>query len=93
VNDRHYESLTEAEKNHFLKVVRGAGIVNDLKLKNSNDDKEKEDIERLQLLIGEYNAGNDNANMIKEAKTLIKKYVSNGRISRHKGLEMLMEFD
>jgi hypothetical protein len=93
VNDRHYESLTDAEKNHFLKVVRGAGIINDLKLKNSNDDKEKEDIERLQLLIGEYNAGNDNANMIKEAKTLIKKYVSNGRISRQKGLEMLMEFD
>lgn len=93
VNDRHYESLTDAEKNHFLKVVRGAGIINDLKLKNSNDDKEKEDIERLELLIGEYNAGNDNANMIKEAKVLIKKYVSNGRISRQKGLEMLMEFD
>jgi hypothetical protein len=93
VNDRHYESLTEPEKNHFLKVVRGAGIVNDLKLKNANDDKEKEDIERLELLIGEYNAGNDNANMIKEAKVLIKKYVSNGRISRQKGLEMLMEFD
>jgi len=93
VNDRHYDSLTEPEKNHFLKVVRGAGIVNDLKLKNANDDKEKEDIERLELLIGEYNAGNDNENMIKEAKILIKKYVSNGRISRQKGLEMLMEFD
>jgi hypothetical protein len=93
VNDRHYESLTEPEKNHFLKVVRGAGIINDLKLKNSNHDKEKEDIERLELLIGEYNAGNDNEKMIKEAKTLIKKYVSNGRISRQKGLEMLLEFD
>jgi len=93
VNDRHYESLTEPEKNHFLKAVRGAGIINDLKLKNLNHDKEKEDIERLELLIGEYNAGNDNEKMIKEAKTLIKKYVSNGRISRQKGLEMLLEFD
>jgi len=93
VNDRHYDSLTEPEKNHFLKVVRGAGIINDLKLKNSNHDKEKEDIERLELLIGEYNAGNDNEKMIKEAKTLIKKYISNGRISRQKGLEMLLEFD
>jgi len=93
VNDRHYESLTEPEKNHFLKVVRGAGIINDLKLKTKNNDKEKEDIERLELLIGEYNAGNDNEKMIKEAKTLIKKYISNGRISRQKGLEMLLEFD
>lgn len=93
VNERHYESLTEPEKNHFLKTVRGAGIINDLKLKNSNHDKEKEDIERLELLIGEYNAGNDNEKMIKEAKTLIKKYISNGRISRQKGLEMLLEFN
>jgi len=93
VNDRHFESLTEPEKNHFLKVVRGAGIIEHLKLKQSNHDIEKQELNRLDLLLGEVEAGNDNSNMIKEAKTLIKKYVSNGRISRQKGLEMLMEFD
>lgn len=93
VNDRHFGSLTDAEKNHFIKVVRGAGIIQDLKLKQSNHDAEKEEMNRLELLVGEINAGNDNEKMIKEAKTLIKKYVSNGRISRQKGFDMLAELE
>jgi hypothetical protein len=93
VNDRHYQSLTEPEQNHFLKAVRGAGIIDDLKLKTKNHDKEQEEIKRLELLLGEVNAGNDNAGILKEARTLIKKYVSNGRISRQKGLDMLLELE
>ena len=93
VNDRHYKSLTEPEQNHFLKAVRGAGIIHDLKLKATNQDKEQEEIKRLELLLGEVNAGNDNASIIKEARILIKKYVSNGRISRQKGLDMLLELE
>lgn len=93
VNDRHFDTLTEAEKNHFIKVVRGAGIIEHLKLKQLNHDTEKEDLNRLDLLLGEVNAGNDNSNIIKEAKVLIKKYVSNGRISRQKGFDMLAELE
>jgi hypothetical protein len=93
VNDRHYQSLTEPEQNHFLKAVRGAGIIDDLKLKTKNNDLEKEEIKRLELLLGEVNAGNDNAGILKEARTLIKKYVSNGKISRQKGLDMLLELE
>jgi hypothetical protein len=93
VNDKHYKSLTEPEQNHFLKAVRGAGMIDFLKLKTSNYDKEQEDIKRLELLLGEVNAGNDNAGILKEARTLIKRYVSNGRISRQKGLDMLLELE
>jgi hypothetical protein len=93
VNDKHYDSLTEPEKNHFIKVVRGAGIIQDLKLKQSNHDAEKEDLNRLDLLLGEIDAGNDNEKMIKEAKVLIKRYVANGRISRQKGFDMLSELE
>jgi hypothetical protein len=92
VNDRHYKTLTEAERNHFLRAVKGAGIIDTLKLKNENFEKDKEEEERLELLLGEINAGNDNDNIIKEAKTIIKKYISNGKLSRQKGLDMLMHF-
>lgn len=92
VNDRHYKTLTDAEKNHFLRAVKGAGIIDTLKLKNENFEKDKEEEERLELLLGEINAGNDNDNIIKEAKTIIKKYISNGKLSRQKGLDMLMHF-
>jgi hypothetical protein len=90
VNDRHFKSLTEPEQNHFIKITRGAGIIEHLKLKTQNHDKEAEELKRLELLIGEVEAGNDNDKMIKEAKTLIKKYVSNGRINKNKGMDMLM---
>jgi hypothetical protein len=52
VNDRHFDSLTEPEKNHFIKVVRGAGIMEHLKLKQSNHDFEKKELDRLELLLG-----------------------------------------
>lgn len=93
VNQRHYDSLTEPEKSHFLKIARGAKVLNTLKFKTPVEDKEEEDIKRLQLLFGELNAGNDNPNMIKECKVLIKKYIANGRINKNKGLEMLMELE
>jgi hypothetical protein len=91
VNQRHYDSLTEPEKTHFLKIARGAKVLNTLKFKTPVEDKEEEDMKRLQLLFGELNAGNDNINMVKECKVLIKKYIANGRINKNKGLEMLME--
>lgn len=93
VNQRHYNSLTEPEKTHFVKVARGAGLLGILGVSSSGDDQESKDIKRLELLFGEINAGNDNDKMIKECKTLIKKYVANGRINKNKGLEMLMELD
>jgi hypothetical protein len=93
VNQRHYNNLTEPEKTHFVKVARGAGLLSVLGISSNGDDQECKDIKRLELLFGEINAGNDNDKMIKECKTLIKKYVANGRINKNKGLEMLMELD
>jgi hypothetical protein len=93
VNQRHYNNLTEPEKTHFVKVARGAGLLGVLGISSNGDDQECKDIKRLELLLGEINAGNDNDKMIKECKTLIKKYVANGRINKNKGLEMLMELD
>lgn len=93
VNDRHFKSLTEPEQTHFVKITRGAGIIEHLKLKTQNHDKEEEELKRLELLIGEVDAGNDNDKMIKEAKTLIKKFVSNGRINKNKGMDMLMTLE
>ena len=93
VNQRHYDSLTEPEKSHFTKVARGAKVMGVLQIKPNDDDEEVNDIKRLELLFGEINAGNDNEKMVRECKTLIKKYIANGRINKNKGLEMLMELE
>jgi hypothetical protein len=76
-----------------MKIARGAKVVDILKIKPSEDDQEVKDMKRLELLFGEINAGNDNDKMLKECKTLIKKYVANGRINKNKGLEMLLELE
>ena len=91
INQKHFESLTDPEKTHFIKVAKGAKLTDVLKIKK--DDKEDADMKRLELLFGEINAGNDNEKMLKECRELIKKFVSNGVISRNKGLEMLMELN
>jgi hypothetical protein len=89
VNKRHYESLTEQEKNHFLKIARGAKITSLITF--VTEEKEDEDYKRLELCIGEINAGNDNQHIKKEIKDLLKKYVENGKISKLKAADILLQ--
>jgi len=93
VNNRHFDSLTEPEKSHFTKIARGAKLTEKLNLKPLTEDREKEDLNRLQLMLGEINAGNDNEKLLKEARALVKKYIANGRINKNKGLEILLELE
>lgn len=92
INNRHYETLSQPEKDHFIKVARGAKLLDSLKIKNNLEDNETKDLRRLELLYGEYKAGNDNEKMVKEAKGLIKKYIANGGLNKNKGLEMLLDY-
>jgi hypothetical protein len=93
VNNRHFDSLTEPEKSHFTKIARGAKLTEKLNLKPLTEDREKDDLNRLQLMLGEINAGNDNEKLLKETRALVKKYIANGRINKNKGLEILLELE
>ena len=93
VNQQHYNSLTEAEKAHFHKIVKGAGLSNTLKFKADDNIDDKKDVKRLDILVGQIVAGNDNDKVMKEAKELIKKCVSNGSITRHRGMDLLFQIE
>lgn len=93
VNQKHYNSLTEAEKAHFHKIVKGAGLSNALKFKADDKIDDKKDIKRLDILVGQIVAGNDNDKVMKEAKELIKKCVGNGSITRHRGMDLLFQIE
>jgi hypothetical protein len=93
VNQQHYNSLTEAEKAHFHKIVKGAGLSNALKFKADDKIDDKKDVKRLDILVGQIVAGNDNDKVMKEAKELIKKCVSNGSITRHRGMDLLFQIE
>jgi hypothetical protein len=93
VNQRHYDGLTDTEKAHFNKVIKGAGLVNSLQFKNDNNIDEKKDLKRLDILMGEIEAGNDNEKLKKECKELIKKCVMNGSIPKHRGMDYLFQIE
>ena len=93
VNQKHYNSLTEPEKAHFHKIVKGAGLSNTLKFKQDDKIDDKKDVKRLDILVGQVVAGNDNDKVLKEAKELIRKCVENGSITRHRGMDLLFQIE
>jgi hypothetical protein len=93
VNQKHYNSLTEPEKTHFHKIVKGAGLSNTLKFKQDDKIDDKKDVKRLDILVGQVVAGNDNDKVLKEAKELIRKCVGNGSITRHRGMDLLFQIE
>jgi hypothetical protein len=93
VNQKHYNSLTEAEKAHFHKIVKGAGLTNTLKFKPDDKIDDKKDVKRIDVLVGQIIAGNDNDRVFKEAKELIKKCVANGSITKHKAMDLLFQIE
>lgn len=93
VNQKHYNSLTEPEKIYFHKIVKGAGLTNSLKFKADDKIDDKKDIKRLDVLVGQITAGNDNDKVLKEAKELIRKCVGNGSITKYRGMDLLLQIE
>ena len=93
VNQKHYNSLTEAEKLHFHKIIKGAGLTNTLKFKQDDKIDDKKDVKRLDILVGQIVAGNDNDKVLKEAKELIRKCVGNGSITKYRGMDLLFQIE
>jgi hypothetical protein len=91
VNQQHYNTLTDAEKSYFHKIVKGAGLSNTLKFKQDTKIDDKKDIKRIDILVGEIVAGNDNDKVMKEAKELIRKCVENGSITKYRGMDLLFQ--
>ena len=90
VNQSHFKSLTQPERNHFSKVVSGAGLSRVLNIKPEDD---KADVKRLEILYGEIMAGNDNEKILKECKELIKRCVNTGAITKMKGMDYTLDIN
>lgn len=91
VNDKAFTQLQPHEQKHFERITKGAGLLDTFKLKRSGDDDEKAEVDRFNLLRGNYLGGNNAPDVIKELKGLVVKFINDGRIARHEGLNLLME--
>jgi hypothetical protein len=91
LDKKEFERLPQSEIKHFERVALGAGLVEQLGLKLGNTEEDKTDSKRFELLRGEYLAGNNNQALIKELRLLITKFITNGRIHKNEGLNLLLE--
>jgi len=91
VSNRIYEQIPIDERQLFEKIATGAGILNALKLKRTISNEDKEDNDRFVLLKGEYLAGNNSVALLKELRKLVVKFMSQGKISKNDGMNLLIE--
>jgi hypothetical protein len=91
VNERALKKLPSHEISYFERAVAGAGLLETFKMKRTNTDEEKKDLDRFTLLRGELIAGNNSDKLIKELRSLIVKFLNTGRIHKAEGMNLLQE--
>lgn len=91
VNEKAFNQLHNHEQKHFERITKGAGLIDTFKLKRTGDEEEKKEVDRFNLLRGNYLGGNNSADVVKELKGLVVKFINDGRIARNEGLNLLME--
>jgi len=90
-NARVYTQIAPEERKFFEEMSIGAGVWNGLGLKRTTTSTDEEENKRFELLRGEYVSGNNNPKVISELRRLVVKMMSDGRIRKNQGLELLME--
>lgn len=90
-NARVYTQISPDERKFFEEMSIGAGVWNGLGLKRTTTNTDEEENKRFELLKGEYIAGNNNPKVISELRKLVVKMMSDGRIRKNQGVELLME--
>ena len=90
-SDSLLEQLEDNEKEHFHKIVKGAGLMEQFKLKTPPNDKMKQMAERFKLLRGNFLAGNNSPTLIKELRSIVLAFMERNVISKNDGYELLKE--
>jgi len=91
VNPHHYDTLPLQDRKLFEKIMTGAGVFHKLGLKKSVSDDERAEYDRFQVLKGEYMAGNNSVALMKELRRFIVKFMTEGKIHKSEGVDLLMD--
>lgn len=90
-NIRMYSQVPVEERKFFEKISIGAGVMDLLKIKKTVTDKDKEDLDRFNLIRGEYLAGNNSQTLMKELRRFTIQFMNDKKISRGEGMNLLLE--
>ncbi|NBP02410.1 MAG: hypothetical protein EBU90_20295, partial [Proteobacteria bacterium] len=90
INKVLYEKLKTEDKKLFNKLCKMAGIDDSLKLDRGYDSEDDEEVKRFELVKGELIAGNDAPEIIHEMKSLLLKFMSEGKIPKNQAHDLLV---
>ena len=91
MNERTLNKLEPAEKRLFGKLIKQSGLYEKYKIRTLKNPAEKAEEDRFELVKGEFIAGNDNPLLVKELKHLIIKFMTEDRIPKREGHELLFQ--
>ena len=95
MSENQFNKLPQPSKDFLIKAIKGAGLQDTL-FKGKDKlyaTEEKEDRDRFNILKGEFDAGNDNQNLIKELRGLVIKFIDTRIIPKKQGLEFLRQLN
>lgn len=85
------DKLGDDEREHFHKVVKGAGLMEQFKLKPQTNNKIKELGARFKVLRGQFLAGNNAPTLISELRSIVLLFIEKGIIQKQDGYDLLKE--
>lgn len=85
------DKLEDDEREHFHKVVKGAGLMEQFKLKPQTNNKIKELGARFKVLRGQFLAGNNAPTLISELRSIVIMFIEKGVIQKQDGYDLLKE--
>ena len=90
-NPRVYSQIEPKERKLFEDMSIGAGVWKGFGLKRTTTDDEADELKRFELLRGEAMAGNNSPKILQELRKLVIKFMSDGRLRKAEGLNILMQ--
>lgn len=84
-------SLSDDEKNTLYKVFKLSQVDKADMLPSPDKSKEEQEMNRFQILKGEIQAGNNNAELIREFKYMLLKFISGGKVPRREGMDLICD--
>lgn len=84
-------SLSDEDKNTLYKVFKLSQVDKADMLPAPDKSKEEQEMNRFQILKGQIQAGNNSAELIREFKCMLMKFISGGKIPRGQGMDIICE--
>jgi hypothetical protein len=92
-SQKDFGRLPIHEQKLFEKFSTGAGVFHSLGLKSPHDDDDKKKLERFEVLRGEWMAGNNSHELVRELRKLVIHFMEEGRLTKGQARELLLNIN